>query len=137
MTKKRLKGIIGDNIRNQRISRNISIDELSELLGLTPGFVGLIERGQRGATPSTLYKLSGIFGMTIDDFFNENDGSLLTLGEKRLLKSADKRRRIETLTSDFTGREIDFLIRIIKSVRVLIRNPLYDMEAGEELMFDF
>jgi len=49
MTKLKLRAIIGENVRNERIARDISIDELSEMIGLTPGFVGLIECGQGGA----------------------------------------------------------------------------------------
>ena len=69
MTKKALRTIIGENIRQERMARNISLEELAAILGLTSGFVGLIERGQRGATPITLLKLSTAFGLPVDRFF--------------------------------------------------------------------
>ncbi|MCD8157346.1 MAG: helix-turn-helix transcriptional regulator [Clostridiales bacterium] len=40
--------LIGMNIRYERQLRNLTIEELSEIIGIAPGFLGLIERGQRG-----------------------------------------------------------------------------------------
>ena len=119
MTKRRLRIIMGENIRNERSARNISMDELSEMLGLTPGFVGLIERGQRGATPTTLLKLSNIFGMPIDRFFYSDEGvQTLKLGDNEG-KRDDRRKKIDALMSDFTISQLDFIIAIIQNVRLL------------------
>ncbi|MCL2421702.1 MAG: helix-turn-helix domain-containing protein [Defluviitaleaceae bacterium] len=127
MTKERLRVIIGENIRNERISRNISIDELAEMIGLTPGFVGLIERGQRGTTSNTLLKLSDVFSISIDSLFYLKEG--LSLGE--VDKDDVRRKKISSLISDFSDNELDFLISVIKGVRAMNRSGA-DADTGEE-----
>ena len=132
MTKKQLRAIIGENIRSERTSRNISIDELAELLSITPGFVGLIERGQRGATPTTLLKLSDVFGMSIDSFFFRKESSSLNFAEEPVHKSVSKRKKIESLIADFTDDELDFVITMIKSLRAMVRCETEDEEGQSE-----
>ena len=119
MSKERLRIIIGENIRTERTARNMSIDELAEMLELTSGFVGLIERGQRGATPSTLFKLADIFGLSIDTFFYNTDSSSLSFAEARddVQRTIAKRKKVATLISDFTEEELNFVIRMVKSLR--------------------
>ena len=113
---------MGNNIRRERISRNMSIDELAELLELTPGFVGLIERGQRGATPQTLTKLSNVFGISIDSFFAGGDGKNLSVAEEPELGTHKKRKKILSLISDLPEKELDFVIQIVKATRAM-SNP--------------
>ena len=129
MTKKRLRSIIGENIRSERISRNISMDELAELLKLTPGFVGLIERGQRGATATTLLKLSDIFDMPVDLFFHCKEDSSLSLEEEPAHQNLSKRKKVESLIADFSNEELDFVISMLKNLRAMNR---YDFEANDD-----
>ena len=132
MTKERLRAIIGENIRNERISRNISIDELAEMLDLTSGFVGLIERGQRGTTPNTLYKLADVFSMSIDSFFHDKAKPSLSMGEE--YSPSAKRKKIESLISGLTEKELDFTISILKCLRLMNRSSATD--SGEDFLDD-
>ena len=118
MNKFKLRIIIGENVRKERLARGISIDELADLLGLTSGFVGLIERGQRGATPITLYKLSTVFGTPIDKFFypSEDLPSLVEAPSKHI-----KREKLASLTSDFSDTEVNFVITVVKGLRSVNR----------------
>ena len=124
MTKERLRIIIGENIRNERLARNISIDELAEMLELTSGFVGLIERGQRGTTPSTLFKLSDVFGKSIDSFFHRDENGALSMSEELVVKGQAKRKKIESLIAGFTDNELDFVVTILKGLRTLNRGEV-------------
>lgn len=67
--KETLRKIIGENIQALRLKHSMSIDELSEKLGITSGYLGLLERGRRGVTTHNLSCLSHIFSISIDDFF--------------------------------------------------------------------
>jgi len=120
MTKVQLRGIIGENIRRERITRDISIDELGDMLSLTSGFVGLIERGQRGATPVTLFKLSAIFGIPIDTFFYKMPEPSTKLAE--IPASQVKREKLASLTADFSDAELDFVISSVKGLRGIYRS---------------
>ena len=138
MRKEKLRAQIGENIRNERISRNISIDELAEMLGLTSGFVGLIERGQRGTTPTTLYKLSEIFDKSIDAFFHEDVSKALFLSEAPEEQKKIKRSKVSSFVADLSERELDFVIAMIKSLRSVTRSAYDDMEDEDifEEMYD-
>jgi len=134
MTKERLRIIIGENIRNERLSRNISIDELAEMIELTSGFVGLIERGQRGTTPGTLVKLADVFGISIDTLFYRHKDISLSLAEES--KSQAKHRKIKSLTTDFSDIELDFVISTIKNIRAINRAQVkkddWDLDENDD-----
>ena len=116
MTKERLKIIMGENIRRERIALGMSIDELAQLLALTPGFLGLIERGERGVTPYNLFKLADIFGLPTDKFFYRIQSDSSTEVEGR-------RRKIYCLTTGFREKELNFVIQVIKGVRRMNHHP--------------
>jgi transcriptional regulator with XRE-family HTH domain len=116
MTKEQLRIRMGENIRNERVSRNMSIDDLAEMLELTPGFVGLIERGKRGATPHTLFKLSDILGIPIDPLFFRAEGGL-SFGEEAINATKVMRGKITSLISNLTEKELQFVIDMVKGVK--------------------
>ena len=112
ITKNQLRIIIGENIKRERISRNMTIYELAELLGQTSGFVGLIERGQRGTTISNLLKLSDIFGVPID--------CLIHCAQKEPISVTQQlRSKILGLISDFTESELSCTFYTVKSLRMM------------------
>ena len=119
MTKENLKQIIGENIRKERISRNISVEELAEMLGLTAGFLGLIERGLRGTTQMTMFKLAGIFDVPMDTLFYGKDSPNPGFGDR--YKNLLSIKKLASLTSDFTEREMEFIIAMVKNLRILNR----------------
>ena len=112
-----LDKIIGQNIRAEREVRNLSRDELAEILDLTTSHMGLIERGERGATGVTLMKLSRALDKPIDDFFYESPSNILSLreglDEDRQL--AD-RKKAASLITYLTENELEFVINVIKGI---------------------
>ncbi|MDR1065832.1 MAG: helix-turn-helix domain-containing protein [Clostridiales bacterium] len=123
MTKEELRNIIGENIRTERNSRDLSLDELAELLQLTPGFVGLIERGKRGATAHTLYKLSEALEMPMEQFFQGgfSQSAAIKVSEENPL--VVKRNKINTVIQSLNESELDFVLSVIKSLRLMHKSP--------------
>lgn len=124
MTKRQLRAIIGENIRLERTARNLSIEELSEMLDITPGFVGLIERGHRGTTPNTLYRISDVFSLSIDSLFQPRESSKLSFREGEHSPTSRvyaKRKKIESMLAGFDDTEMDFIITVLKNVRNMRR----------------
>ena len=66
-----LDGIIGRNIKAERLSRGMTRNEFAKIFGLTLSHVGLIERGERGPNRMLLMKMSQFFGRPIGSFFYE------------------------------------------------------------------
>ena len=113
MTKEDLSTVIGRNIRSERTARNMSIEQLAEILGLSPSAVGLMERGGRGTTALSMLKISEIFDLPVDHFFQEkNSPSLAKIG---------KQGEAQALMSGFSDEELGFVITMVKELRK-IRN---------------
>ncbi|WP_250228048.1 helix-turn-helix domain-containing protein [Anaeropeptidivorans aminofermentans] len=131
------KKIIGANIKRERISRDMSVDELAKMLKLSSAFIGLIERGQRGAKLENLIKIADIFGITVNDLiYNQSVSGKTEVAEPKYKSSADsKRSAISSLLFDFDESELDFLISTIRNLKTL-RNEAKDyseMDLEEDL----
>ena len=128
MTKSDIRGIIGKNIRAERLAKKMSIEELSVMLDFTSGHVGLIERGERGTSPDTLYKLSKIFDISIDSLFRKDFETSPSFDEDIL---NIRRKKISCLTYGLGQFHLDSIIRVITDVRILINSNSKDKPAEE------
>lgn len=117
------KKIIGQNIRKERLEHNISIDELAEMLGLSPAFVGLIERGQRGAKLDNILKLSEIFDTDINNIIYGSNNSSNIISENKDNSKDKKKKTLLTLTYDLDENELDFIISHVRNLKKF-RNSL-------------
>ena len=124
-----LDKIIGKNIRIEREVRNLSRDELAEILDLTTSHMGLIERGERGATGVTLMKLSRALERPIDDFFYESKESLSIFEKTSEDCLSANRKKISSLISYLTKEELDFVVEVIKGIIKL--NHSHSVELDE------
>ena len=125
MTKEVLNRIIGENIRAERSSGNLSIDQLADMLTLSTGFIGLIERGRRGVTAMNLYKLSEIFGVPVDSFFSKPNSESPSATEETANRCQSKRKKVAGLTASMSEGELDFIIDLIKGLKKLSRSSDY------------
>jgi len=114
-TKIHIDKIIGRNIAKERASRNITRDELANLIEMTSSHMGLIERGERGATAVTLSKLSEVLDMPIDALFTADIHKTQTTATKA------KYKKISSLTTNLTDAELDLTIHTIQGIIALSR----------------
>lgn len=128
--------IIGSNIRFERQKRDLTIEELSEILNIAPGFLGLIERGQRGTSIKNLCKIANFFSITLDELITK---SLADANNANVEEDADSPQKIKHTTAvslihNLEVDELDFIITTIKSLKKLtkvINDPSY--EESEDL----
>jgi transcriptional regulator with XRE-family HTH domain len=128
--KDRLDRTIGKNIRSEREMRKMSREELAETLDLTVSHMGLIERGERGATAVTLEKLAHVFTISVDNLFAEPDKASLSLREERSTTSSvlsGNRKKIQSLITRLNEQETDFVIHIIKGL--INHHPTRNMDS--------
>ena len=108
-TKAQIDKKIGACIREERTNRGISREDLAKILNLTTSHMGLIERGERGATSLTLVKLSNAFGVPVNRLFDNstdvNEDESNTLREK-----------LYTMTSDLSDGELTVLLHTAKGL---------------------
>lgn len=67
--------LLGGRIQNIRLSRNLTQEQVAELLGMDRVSVGYIEQGRRAPKISTLFLMSQIYDVEMQDFFpsRQND----------------------------------------------------------------
>lgn len=112
--KRQFRIMIGNNIRNARNERNMSIDELAEVLEITPGFVGLIERGDRGATSYTIFKLAETFGTSPDAFYRGTGSALGSTDYKQSLL-----KKLYAVAKNLPEDRLEYAIDSLKGLRRL------------------
>ena len=58
----------GARIRELRIAKNFTQDDLAEHVNVSHGYISFIESGKRGCSVDVLIALSNLFGVFIDAF---------------------------------------------------------------------
>ena len=115
--KTQLDKIIGENIVAAREAHDLTRDELSEMMELTSSHVGLIERGERGATAVTLASLSKILDTPVDHFFTKHQPSANAKNHDS--QTASKSKKVMSLLTCLSVQEMDVVIRVIQEVKKL------------------
>lgn len=111
MTKEQLRARLGVNIQKERIARRISRAALGKKIGVGAGTVGLMERGDRGVTFLTLYKLADVFEIPIDAFFYDTGTPSKEDSEAR------KRKGLANMLTGLSEKQLDFVIQTVKGIR--------------------
>lgn len=109
--------IIGSNIRYERKRRGLTIDDFAKVIGMAPGFLGLIERGQRGTSVKNMVAIAEFFDISLDDLITKdlsNGGT--DMKDMENTRSAKARRALKSLVSSLTEDEIVFITSVIKSM---------------------
>ena len=117
--KRRLDKIIGKNISRERKARKFTRDEFAKVMGLTVSHLGLIERGERGATATTLSKVSKAFDISIDYLFASPDGGGLSGLESDAGRAQSYRKKIQSLIKNLGEAELEFIIHAIRGVATM------------------
>ena len=100
---------LGENIRAARRNKNLTIEALSELAGISESFLGSVERGESSVSLETFISLCKALCVSAD----------LLLFNERNEKPA-RRDHIETITTvlgDADEAELEFFLNFIKLYR--------------------
>lgn len=99
--------ILGARIREERTKRGLTIEELSELIDVSPSFLGLVERADRGLGFDKVFRLSKCLGVSID--------SLVINGvSSNELNRTDK---LSALVSNMNDKEFEFVVEMVKLLK--------------------
>ena len=116
--------VIGANIRYERKKRKFTIEELAEMIGMAPGFLGLIERGQRGTSIKNLVKIADIFSLTLDqlitiDIEAVEKGTVVKEPTPPRTKRDTRLATLRSLARSMNIAELDYFITNLKALRKL------------------
>ena len=68
---KKVIRVIGQRIREYRSQKNLTIEEVAERSGCTPGFLSQIERNKAVPSITLLYAIANALDTNVADFFPE------------------------------------------------------------------
>jgi len=114
--KVRLDIVIGRNIRIEREMRKLTRDELAEMMELTTSHMGLIERGERGATAVTLAKLSRAFDIPVDYLFANPKKGGHTVREDDNTAPQAARKKVHSLITCLNEAELNLVVHTVKGI---------------------
>lgn len=122
---------IGSNIRYERKLRGLTIDDFAKVIGMAPGFVGLIERGQRGTSIANMVRIADFFDITLDELITKDlaDGKVSTpKGVNRIEKD---RRALISMISTMADDKVQILAANAKAL-----NKYIPTQSAKENMFE-
>jgi transcriptional regulator with XRE-family HTH domain len=61
--------VIGQRIKELRSQRGLTLEEVAERSGCTPGFLSQLERNKAAPSITTLYSIAEALGVKVSDFF--------------------------------------------------------------------
>ncbi|MBI4649768.1 helix-turn-helix transcriptional regulator [Candidatus Desantisbacteria bacterium] len=73
---------LGEKIKNIRLEKRITLEEVARHTKLTPSFISQIERNLASPSVQSLHKIAIALGSKISNFFEENDSKGLVLLKK-------------------------------------------------------
>jgi transcriptional regulator with XRE-family HTH domain len=100
---------VGENIRAARKKRNLTLEVLSGLSGVSESFLGMVERGASNVSIETLIALCDALDVSAD--------SLLMEGRTENPRPADKLDTLYTMLKNATEEDIEFVINFVKLCR--------------------
>jgi len=98
--------LLGRRIRSLRRARDLSQEQLAEKAGISDKYLGELERGQKNVSVSVVERISAALDVEISD--------LLDFGHEK--GKTDLRREIATLANRASDRDLQTILRVLKSV---------------------
>ena len=97
---------MGENIRIARKSKNLTIETLSELVGISDSFLGTVERGESSISIETLVNLCEVLNVSADYLVMDR--------RDNEPPPSDKKDTLFTMLKNASDAELDFLIDYVK-----------------------
>lgn len=96
---------VGENVRNARLNKGLTIEQLAELADISDSFLGVAERGTSGFSIETIIKLAVVLDVTTDSLLFENHPGPTP---------SSKMDTLVTILSGCADEDIDFMIEYVK-----------------------
>ena len=100
---------VGENIRAARKKKDLTLEVLSGLSGVSESFLGMVERGTSSLSLETLISICDALDVTAD--------SLLMEGRETNPRPSDKLDTLYTMLRNAADEDVEFLINFVKLCR--------------------
>jgi transcriptional regulator with XRE-family HTH domain len=96
---------LGRNIKNLRIKKKLTQEQVGEFAGINPKYLGEIERGEKNPTAVVIYKLSKALGVLVPEILSD---------KKHPYINEDLLKEVERLFLGKGKKDIQKAIRILE-----------------------
>ncbi|WEG73414.1 helix-turn-helix domain-containing protein [Vagococcus intermedius] len=101
---------IGNKIKNLRIQKNLTQEELGERTDLTKGYISQLERNLSSPSMDSFFNLLEVLGTTPKEFFNEeavDQKVVYDESERTLYYDEDKKYQVEWLVPESNENDME------------------------------
>jgi len=123
--------IFGRNVRLARKEMGFTTVAAAGFLGISPAYLGLIERGERTPSVETLFKICDFFEKSIDSMLIHTDIKPSKALEASQLESKTARKQMVAfrMIKTLDINELDYLVNVMKGIKTLEQKKA-DANAG-------
>ena len=107
-----ISSTIGKMIRKHRQIVGLSIEGLALSAGITPNYLGDVERGQKKPSLDTIERLLTVMNVSLSDFFSIQEESVVNI----------ERTKVDRIIADincFSDKELDVVHNIVRQLMKL------------------
>ncbi len=127
-------GIIGQRIKELRLERQLTLEEVAERSGCSAGFLSQLERNRAAASISMLYSIARALGVSITHFFPEviNPTKVVRAEERETFRFEGSPITYSLLSTQFPDRVMESLLVTIEPSDGSLPADEYRSHPGEE-----
>ena len=107
-----ISSTIGKMIRSHRQIVGLSIEGLALSAGITPNYLGDVERGKKKPSLDTIERLLTVMNVSLSDFFSIQEESVVNI----------ERTKVDRIIADincFSDKELDVVHNIVRQLMKL------------------
>jgi transcriptional regulator with XRE-family HTH domain len=128
---------IGRAIKELRQRRQLTLEDLADQSGCTPGFISQLERNQAAPSIVTLYAIAEVLGVKVTDFFPDvtNSTKVVRKDERGTFKIDGSAFSYSLMTTKFPHGALQAFILTFAPSKQALPTDEYRAHLGEEFIY--
>ena len=131
---------IGQKVRELRIAKNLTQEELADRSELSKGFISQLERDLTSPSIATLVDILQCLGTNLNEFFSDDEEEQVVFGDEDYFEKKDTDLKNTIAPGGATypdlpheGEEFGYVLQ--GSVKIHVGNKVYKAKKGESFYF--
>jgi transcriptional regulator with XRE-family HTH domain len=129
--------VIGKTIKDLRTKRGLTLDDVAERSGCTPGFLSQIEHNKAVPSITTLYAIAQALGVQVTDFFPDgiNSAKIVRHDHRESFQFEGSAIAYSLLTTKFAHAALGAFLMTIKPTSQALPTDEARAHPGEEFFY--
>ena len=130
---------IGEKLRNLRIQKNLTQEELGERTDLSKGYISQLERDLSSPSMETFFSILEVLGVTPEEFFHQEAANLQVVYSKEdhtVYFDEENGYELEWLVADSNEKEMEpVLLTFEGELELSLGETVYVAKAGQSIYY--